>query len=94
MVDKKSSFMNFEDLEDKEVNSNINPTVKFNVEDPLEKLQEENPAKELTTVMKGIYFDNEVWDVIEEQSKRLGRGGKSKLVNDIVKTYFQKKGLL
>lgn len=73
-------------------NANINPVV--NVNDPLDKLQAENPAKELTTVMKGVYFDSEVWNVIAEQSKKLGRGGKSKLVNEIVKNYFIQKGLL
>ncbi len=54
------------------------------------KLQEKIPAKELTTVMRGIYFDFEVWDVIEEQSQKLGCGGKSKLVNETVKNYLQR----
>ncbi|MFB9759752.1 MULTISPECIES: hypothetical protein [Bacillaceae] len=79
-------------LHTQDVNSNVNDSA--NSIDPLEKLQAEIPAKELTTVMKGIYFDSEVWDVIEEQSQRLGRGGKSKLVNEIVKNYLQQKGLL
>jgi hypothetical protein len=80
---------------EKNVNSNINPSVKFNEKtDPLDKLKEEHPAKELTTVLKGIYFDSEVADIIDEQAKSLGRGGKSKIVNDIVKSYFQQKGLL
>lgn len=71
-------------------NSNAIPVV----QDPLEKLQEKLPAKHLTTVLKGIYFDSEVANVIDEQAKRLGRGGKSKLINDIVKNYFIQKGLL
>ncbi|PFP29357.1 hypothetical protein COJ96_10660 [Bacillus sp. AFS073361] len=78
-----------------DVNNGINPSVEFEkIADPLEKLQEENPRKELTTVMKGIYFDSEVWDIIEQESKSIGRGGKSQLVNEIVKNYFIKKGLL
>ena len=75
------------------VNNGVNPPVKFNV-DPLEQLQEELPNKALTTKLKGIHFDSEVADMIDEQSTSLGRGGKSRLVNDIVKSYFQQKGLL
>jgi hypothetical protein len=97
--EKGKGITGFQDVatEKTEVNSNINsdvnPPVNFNV-DPLTKLQEENPAKELTTVLKGIYFDSEVADIIDQQAKRLGRGGKSQLVNEIVKNYFIKQGLL
>lgn len=98
--EKGKGITGFQDVADENVtvnsnvNNDINPPVNFNVEDPLQKLQEEHPAKELTTQLKGIYFDSEVSDVIDEQAKRLGRGGKSKLVNDIVKSYFVSKGLL
>lgn len=98
--DKGRGITGFQDVADESntnvnVNNGINTSVKFDrIEDPLDKLQEEIPRKELTTVMKGIYFDSEVWDVIEEQSQKLGRGGKSQLVNEIVKNYFIKKGLL
>ncbi|WP_306010513.1 hypothetical protein [Bacillus sp. MMSF_3328] len=97
--EKGKGITGFQDVADENsnvnsnINTEINPSVKFNV-DPLEKLQEENPAKELTTVLKGIYFDSEVAEVIDLQAKRLGRGGKSQLVNDIVKSYFITKGLL
>lgn len=100
--DKMSYFDKINGItEESNINSNINnkgeinSDVKINdIQDPLAKLQEEMPAKELTTTLKGIYFDSEVANVIDEQSKQLGRGGKSKLVNDIVKHYFIQKGLL
>lgn len=98
---RNKGITGFQDVADGNINANVNtnngisPSVKFDrIEDPLDKLQEEIPRKELITVMKGIYFDSEVWAVIEEQSKRLGRGGKSQLVNEIVKNYFITKGLL
>lgn len=99
--DKSKGIKGFQDVADENINNKvnvsngINPNVTFDrIEDPLEKLQEENPRKELTTVMKGIYWDSEVWEVIEQQSRSLGRGGKSQLVNEIVKNYFINKGLL
>jgi len=100
--DKGKGIKGFQDVADSvntnintDVNNGINPSVEFEkIGDPLEKLQEENPRKELTTVMKGVYFDSEVWEVIEKESKLLGRGGKSQLVNEVLKNYFIKKGLL
>ncbi|PKG22693.1 hypothetical protein [Niallia nealsonii] len=96
---KSNGLMGFNDVatpkKPESTNSNINSDVNFKEKvDPLERLMEEHPAKELTTILKGIYFDSEVADVIDKQAKSLGRGGKSKIVNDIVKSYFQEKGLL
>lgn len=91
-----TGFNSYANEKDSNINSNINPDVNFKEKtaDPLENLQKEMPAKDLTTELRGIYFDTEVVKVIDEQAKRLGRGGKSKLVNDIVKSYFENKGLL
>lgn len=76
-------------------NMGVNHNSTFNkIDDPLERLRNELPSKQLTTVLKGIYFDNEVNAVIDKQAERLGRGGKSRLVNDVMKDYFMKKGLL
>jgi hypothetical protein len=91
-----TGFNSYVKEKDSNINSNINPDVNFKEKtaDPLENLQEQLPSKELSTTLRGIYFDNEVAQVIDQQAKRLGRGGKSKLVNDIVKSYFVGKGLL
>lgn len=47
---------------------------------------------ELTST--GIYFDNDVYQVLMRLAKKGGRGAKSKIVNEAVRGVFKEKGLL
>lgn len=67
---------------------------KFNEMDPLEKLRQESPARSLTTRQHGLYFDLDVSDALNAATKGLAKGGKSKLVNDVLREYFVKKGFI
>lgn len=42
----------------------------------------------------GIYFEQEVADILKELAKSGNRGIQSKIVNEAVKRLFQEKGLL
>ena len=54
--------------------------------------QEENkkPAKKL----KGIYLDEDVLEIYEQEAKKRERGWGSQLTSDLLRAVFEKEGLL
>ena len=42
----------------------------------------------------GIYFEPEVVEILNKLGKQVGRGAKSKIVNDAVKAVFKEAGLI
>lgn len=80
----------FANLNKDGVNANVNMDVSM---DPLEQLKNERGALPRLEVMKGLYFEPWVWDAIEELAAGLpGQGGKSQLVNRVMKMYLESKG--
>ncbi|MDE3841215.1 hypothetical protein C0966_18360 (plasmid) [Bacillus methanolicus] len=50
--------------------------------------------KENETVLTGIYIQKDLSQVLDRLSKKGGRGAKSKIVNEALRTIFTDKGLL
>lgn len=50
--------------------------------------------KENETVLTGIYLQKDLSQVLDRLAKKGGRGAKSKIVNEALRTIFTDKGLL
>lgn len=72
-------------------NKNIDVNVNSNDVDDILSSITKTPANKKPT---GIYFESDVLEVLQNLTKKLGRGAQSKLVNDVVKKYFIEKGFL
>lgn len=81
-----------------QVASNIDINNKSNIEnnnnDIIKSLVKENIPKDKTHTFKGYYLENEVANTIDRLSEGKHKGFKSDLVNEIIKKFFQKEGLL
>lgn len=86
-------------------NENINTNVNVNINeknnnaespgDYLDKLIEGNTKKKSNeTVLTGIYLQKDISQILDRLAKKGGRGAKSKIVNEALKTIFEDKGLL
>jgi hypothetical protein len=73
-----------EDIIGKSDKVNVNDNININ------SILNEEPKKELV----GIYFDPEVKRILQEVTKKSGRGAQSKLVNEAVKRLLQESGFM
>lgn len=88
-MDRKRSIASFSDLAHIDnVNNNINV---INNDDIMSRVVK---APTINKKPTGIYFDNNVLEVLHKVTKPHGRGAQSKLVNEVVKKYFIEKGFL
>lgn len=62
----------------------------FDIINNIVNAKNDKPKKILT----GIYFDPDVEKVLNKLAKKGGKGAKSKIVNELVKEGFIKRGLL
>lgn len=57
-------------------------------------IQGKGKKKNDALINTGIYFEPEVFDILNKLGKQGGRGAKSKIVNDAVKAVFKDAGLI
>ncbi|NRD81136.1 hypothetical protein HPT25_27990 [Bacillus sp. BRMEA1] len=84
---------NVDDINDLNINENDNKQeVKM---DYLDKLIEGNTKKnENSSVLTGIYLQKDLSVILDRLAKKGGRGAKSKIVNEALRSVFMEKGLL
>ena len=80
-------------IENENANDNINKNDNVNDNDIINEIVNNKYAKPKKT-LTGIYFDPTVEKVLNKLAKKGGKGAKSKIVNELVKEGFKKRGLL
>ena len=85
--------------ETEEPNAESNQITPNNDEKEMQKhnlLQDliEQKKKRDSKKLIGVYFEGDVADVLDEIGESGGRGAKSKIVNDVMRDFFEKQGLL
>lgn len=94
---KGTELMQSENINDK--NTKINEVIETKDEevqeepDILKTIIEQKKRRDSKKLI-GIYFDGDVAKVLDKIGDRGGRGAKSELVNDVLKAFFKKQGLL
>lgn len=89
-------FGDYANENNEELNTQNNKDEKKNdaeVQKPKSKLahlKESKPEKELAS----FHVDKELLKILNKESKKLGYGGKTKIVNLALKDFFEKEGLL
>jgi hypothetical protein len=74
--------------------STENTNVQESKHDYLDKLLEGNVKKNERGKVTGIYLQEDVSQILNRLSKKGGRGAKSKIVNESLRSVFKDKGLL
>ena len=62
--------------------------------DYLDSLIESQNSKKKKSVLKGIYFSEDIAETLDKLGEKGGRGTRSKIVNEVVRKVFKEKGLL
>lgn len=93
-MSKKRSIATFSDVAQLNENSdNVNDNVNvYNNNDNIMLSIVKAPASNKKPT--GIYFDEDVLEVLQQVTKPHGRGAQSKLVNEVLKKYLIEKGFL
>lgn len=89
-VDTKENYNVNENNDDNvDVNVNDNKVKKKSRIDAMIK-EKKKDDKEMT----GVYIRKDLLKILNSTGKKIGRGGKSQLVNDALEKYFEEEGLL
>jgi hypothetical protein len=95
--DKDNWFANVDIGDNKDTNTNINKDVNKNDggnyksyegSDPADKIRQRKEMFEREYTMRGFYLDIWVSEAIDELAEELGRGTKSHIVNEVMKSYL------
>lgn len=78
-----------------DVNINTNKDIEITELDYLDKLIEGKTKKsESYTVLTGVYLQKDLAKILDSLAKKGGRGAKSRIVNEALRSVFKEKGLL
>lgn len=100
MARKNQSLAQFDEVAIVNNNINVNKNEvndvnnRENVHDYLDKLAAGDIKKGSNLILTGVYLEPQVLNVLNKYAKLGGRGAKSKIVNDVLKSNFLEKGLL
>ena len=94
-----SQPLNFEDYANKNVIINTDKDTDTDKKDSVEKkpVSQLERLKEKDKVQKKLasfHVEKELLNILNRESKKLGHGGKTKIVNLALKEFFEKEGLL
>ncbi len=74
---------------------NINNTAVETQDNYLDSLVSSNEKKKVnSTVLTGIYLQEDLSHILDRLAKKGGRGAKSRIVNEALRAVFNEKGLL
>lgn len=100
MARKNQSLAQFDEVAivNNNINVNKNEVIDVNtredVNDYLDKLAAGEIKKGSNLILTGVYLEPQVLNVLNKYAKLGGRGAKSKIVNDVLKSNFLEKGLM
>lgn len=83
-----------EDKNDMIINNDVDVINNDDGEDIFDQLIDGKKKKQVKNVWTGVYLKPEIAKVLEQLSKRGGKGAKSEIVNESLRRVFSKKGLI